>query len=93
MMNFPVIPNKGITVLTKSNCINCEKLKGYLFNNNIEYNSIYCDEYYSNEELIKQFRDYLITLTGKTNNSYPMVFMNGVFLGGYYNLLDFFDDF
>lgn len=92
-MNFFEIPQKGMTVLTKSNCINCEKLKGYLFNKNIEFNPIYCDEYYKNEELTKQLRDYFKILTGKSNNSYPMVFLNGVYLGGYYNVLDYFGDF
>jgi hypothetical protein len=28
-MNFPEIPKQGIAL--KTNCINCEKLKGYLF--------------------------------------------------------------
>lgn len=92
-MIFPEISIQGITVLTKSNCINCVKLKGYLFDNDIEYKPINCDEYYKDEESTKQLRHYLITLTGKTNNSYPMVFLNGVYLGGYHNLLDFFDDF
>jgi glutaredoxin len=49
-MNFPEIPKQGITALTKSNCKNCEMLKGYLFDNNIEYKSINCDKYYKNEE-------------------------------------------
>jgi glutaredoxin len=92
-MIFPEIPKQGITALTKSNCKNCEKLKGYLFDNNIEHKSINCDEYYKDEELTKQLRHYLITLTGNKNNSYPMVFLNGVYLGGYYNTLDYFDDF
>ena len=73
-MNFPEIPKQGITALTKTNCINCEKLKGYLFNNNMEYKTINCDEYYKTDESTKQLRQHLITLTGKTNNTYPMVF-------------------
>jgi hypothetical protein len=34
-----------------------------------------------------------MTLTGNKNNSYPMVFLDGVYLGGYYNTLDYFHDF
>jgi glutaredoxin len=92
-MDLPEISQKGMTVLTKSNCMNCEKLKAYLFDKNIEFSPIYCDKYYEIEANKKQLREHLITLTGKTINSYPLVFLNGVYLGGYYNVLDYFGDF
>ena len=92
-MNLPEIPLEGITVFTKSKCLYCEKLKGYLFNKSIEYKQICCDEYYENEKSKKQLRDDLTNLTGKTNNTYPMVFLNGIYLGGYYNVLDYYGEF
>lgn len=91
-MIFPK-PEKGIYIFSRDNCINCEKLKGYLINNNKEFKTIWCDKYYENEELKTKFREYLLLLTGRNIKVYPIVFIDGVYYGSYYDLLDYYGDF
>ena len=88
-MIFPVINKKHIVLLSLNNCINCEILKGYFINKNIFFENILCNEYL-NDEI---FNKTLFSLTSKTKNVFPIVFLNGVYMGGYPEILEYYDNY
>ena len=69
-------PRSGYTIYSKSQCNYCDKLKekmpdAYVIN---------CDDYL---EEVDEFLDFIGTLTDKSPTSFPMVFHDGEFVGGY----------
>lgn len=83
-----------LTVYTRTNCINCEKLKGYLLNTNrVKFRFIYCDEYMNDEETKKCFLNQMTYYSGQKVRTFPMVFANKRYIGGYYETLEYFEDF
>lgn len=80
------IPPKGWLVFTKSNCSYCTKAKDLLPDANI----ILCDTY------LKECRDdFLASMDSKTgvqHRTFPMIFHDGKFIGGYTNLVDYKDE-
>lgn len=69
-------PRSGYTIYSKSQCNYCDKLKekmpdAYIIN---------CDEYL---EEVDEFLDFIGTLTDKNPTTFPMVFHDGQFIGGY----------
>ena len=83
------ITKKHIVLLSLNNCINCEKLKGYLIRKNIIYENISCDKYLNDET----FEKILFSLTSKNKNIFPIVFLNGVYMGGYKEILEYYSDY
>jgi glutaredoxin len=75
-------PNKeGFTIYSKSGCINCIKFKKLLKEQNIFFLEINCDEL-----LIENKANFLLFISEKAKKEYktfPMVFFNGEFIGGY----------
>lgn len=69
-------PKSGITIYSKSQCNYCDKLKEKI----PEAYVINCDDYL---EEVDDFLDFIATLTDKNPTSFPMVFNNGEFVGGY----------
>lgn len=67
-------PGKGYTIYTKSNCSSCEKLKELLK----EATYINCDSYL---EDVDAFLDFLDTITDKQPTKFPMVFLDGKYIG------------
>lgn len=92
-MNFENPEKVGITVYTKTNCIECDKMKGYMQNNKLDYKVIYCDAYYENEEKRKQFLEYMFLLTGHKIRQFPIIFMDGTYIGSYIDLMEYYGDF
>jgi glutaredoxin len=90
-MNFPEINKKYIVLLSINNSIDCEKLKAYLMRKNIYFENVLCNQYLTNET----FKKILSSLTSKTNNEilFPIVFLNGVYMGGYNEILEYYDDY
>ena len=88
-------PIKNIlTVYTRDNCINCEKLKGYLLNTRkVKFKFIYCDEFLNDEETKKHFLNQITYFSGRKVRTFPMVFVDGRYIGGYYETLEYFEDF
>jgi len=76
-MSVPVPTTSGYTVYTKSNCGWCRRVKNMLLNTTV-YN---CDDFLKKdrETFLKQMDD----LTRKEFRTFPMVFFNGEFVGGY----------
>jgi glutaredoxin len=91
IMEFPKPSETGLTVFTRDSCINCDKLKGYLKNR--KYKVVYCDPYLTDEHVKKQFIDQLFYITGKRIRHFPIVFLDGLYIGNYDDFLDFENDF
>ena len=77
---------KSFTIYTKSGCPNCIKVKGLFYTSPIKPLIVDCDEY-----LMKDRTAFLEFIkTKKENDSptfFPIVFNNGVYIGGYNEIL------
>ena len=95
--------DSGFTIYSKSGCGNCVKLKSLLREKGFLFQVIDCDEYLLEDK--PKFLRYIHLLVGKEYKTFPIVFLNGSFMGGYKeteeyltnfgknNLLDFNSDF
>ena len=73
--------NTGFTVYSKSNCMNCKKIKNILLENNLFFINVDCDEF-----VIEDKSAFLLFITEHANtevNTFPMIFNNGEFIGGF----------
>ena len=75
-------PSKlDFTVYCKSGCRNCSMVKALLDEYDFQYSIINCDDY-----LLDNRDDFLQFICDKAEcdiKSFPMVFHDGVFIGGY----------
>ncbi len=80
-MNLP--QEKGYTMYTKQDCSFCIKAKKLLDNDEVKYTIFYCDDI-----LVKNRVDFLTMMsTYTTQKTFPFIFHDGVFIGGYNELL------
>ena len=70
------VPKSGYTIYSKSQCNYCDKVKDKI----PEAYVVDCDEYL---EDVDEFLDFIGTLTDKNPTSFPMVFYDGEYVGGY----------
>jgi len=75
------------TIYSKSGCINCHNVKDFLNSNNIKYNVIDCDEYLL--ETKEEFLNFIELQAGKSYKTFPMVFYNKQFIGGFKDTTDY----
>lgn len=71
----------GFTIYSKSGCSNCTKVKKLLLDKQIFFLDISCDEF-----LIEDKEGFLIFIKEKANKewkTFPMVFNDGKFIGGF----------
>ena len=71
----------GFTVYSKSNCMNCKKIKNILLENNLFFINVDCDEF-----VIEDKAAFLLFITEHANfevKKFPMIFNNGEFIGGF----------
>jgi glutaredoxin len=79
----------GFTVYTKFNCKFCDLVKKLLHHNNFHAKIIPCDEYLCSSDLMKESflahinRKYIQQFSVGEHRTFPMVFFQGKFLGGY----------
>jgi glutaredoxin len=69
------------TIYSKSGCPNCKKVKTLLEENNIEFIIVDCDEYLINNK--PEFLNFITELTNKDWKTFPMVFDQSIFIGGF----------
>ena len=69
----------GFTIYSKSGCPSCVKVKNLLIDCKI--NVIDCDEYLFDER--DNFLSFIKTLSGEDVKTFPMVFKDAKFVGGY----------
>lgn len=89
-MEFDEPHSKQTTVYSKSGCINCKKVKQLLEKYMIQFNIVDCDEY-----ILENKEDFLLfikNLVGHEYKTFPMVFNNGVFIGGYNETVKYFSE-
>ena len=80
-MSFELPTKTDFTIYTKSGCPNCTKVKNLLKKENAVFTTIDCDDY-----LLFDRDDFLLfikSLIGKDFSSFPIVFANSQFIGGF----------
>lgn len=79
----------GFTVYTKKDCSYCVKVKKLLFDKQIFYLDIVCDEFLSKDK--EGFLLFIKETANKEYRTFPMVFNDGKFLGGFTETQEYFD--
>jgi len=88
-MDFIFPSTSGFTIYSKSGCPNCTKVKNILKEQAIQFNVVDCDEY-----LIEDKDNFLLFIKSYANQDYklfPMVFNDGIFIGGYNETKEYID--
>jgi glutaredoxin len=88
-MEFEKPLKSGFTIYSKSGCPNCTKAKALLQSKNLLFEVIDCDEYIIENK--ETFLSFIISLTNKEVKTFPIIFYDGKFVGGY-NEVKFVDD-
>lgn len=78
---FPHPIESGYTIYTKRNCPYCTKVKLLLDSETPTY--INCDSFLVAPEMKDRFLAFICEVAGRPYATFPMVFHNGVFIGGY----------
>jgi len=88
-MDFEKPSECNFTIYSKSGCINCRKVKDLLKSNNSEYEIIDCDDY-----LLEDKKNFLLFIQSYSNvecKTFPIVFYNGKFIGGFNETKEYLD--
>ena len=78
-INYP--NSLGYSVYTKNNCPFCDKVKQLLENDNILI--IPCDDFLKNKNDKEEFLNFIESITKIKHKTFPMVFFDGKFIGGF----------
>jgi len=78
---------KGFTVYSKSGCPNCSKVKQLIKEKNYDFLIIDCDEYLIEDK--ENFLSYMKTISSNDITSFPIIFYNEKFIGGYKETVDY----
>ena len=87
-MNFPKPLDNGFTVYSKTGCSYCKKAKNLFDDLQLYYTVISCDKYLNSRD---EFLEFIKGLAGKEYKTFPMIFHNGNFIGGYTQALSYCD--
>jgi glutaredoxin len=98
-MEFELPAKNGYTIYSKSGCVNCLNIKNFFKAKNLIFNVIDCDEYLIESKI--DFLEFIKNLAQKDCKTFPMIFCDGRFVGGYNetkehvdkNLLEFDENF
>jgi len=88
-MMFELPSEQKFTIYSKSGCINCRKVKDLLKNNSIEYEIVDCDDYLLEDK--ENFLLFIQSYSVSNWKSFPMVFHDGKFIGGYDETVKYLD--
>ena len=80
---------KGFTVYSKSGCQNCTSIKKFIKEKHFFLTEINCDEYLLEDKDF--FLAFIESKVKKCMKTFPMVFYEGKFVGGYYETIDIID--
>jgi glutaredoxin len=80
-MNVPHPTSDSYTIYSKSGCLYCTKAKVLLQNEKPELLYVDCDDFLLENK--QEFLDQMKSLIGREYKTFPMIFKNGIFLGGY----------
>ena len=84
MASYP-LPEKEYTIYTKSKCSYCTRAKVLLPYAHV----ILCDDYLADDR--DQFLAFMDKVSTKTPRTFPMVFHNGQYIGGYEDTKEYVD--
>jgi glutaredoxin len=88
-MEFTEPLDKGFTIYTKSGCPNCMKVKKILNDKNILFITVDCDNYLIEEK--DNFLSFIKLKSHSEHKTFPIIFHDGIFVGGYQETLIFID--
>ena len=71
----------GFTVYSKSECSYCTKVKKLLLDKQTFFTDVSCDEYLLEDKEV--FLTFIKERANKEYRTFPMVFYNGKFIGGF----------
>lgn len=77
---------EGFTIYSKSKCKYCDLSKELLKQEDKSYKVIDCESYLEDDDVLETFLDMIEELAGKPISKFPMIFNNGIFVGGYKEL-------
>ena len=80
-MNVPHPASDSYTIYSKSGCLNCTKARVLLQNECVPTLYVDCDEFLLENK--QEFLDQMKSLIGREYKTFPMIFKNGIFVGGY----------
>ena len=80
-MEFIAPVSSGYTVYTKQGCSYCSSVKRLLIDMRVEYTTVECDEYLAAGK--EAFLQFIHAQAGKEYKTFPMVFYDKQFIGGY----------
>jgi glutaredoxin len=80
-MEIPTPQSNGFTIYSKSGCTYCVKVKNLLKENGEPFLVVDCDEFLLEDK--PAFLQFMHLLVGKEYKTFPMVFLNGNFIGGF----------
>lgn len=83
-MEFQIPSSEGFTVYSKSGCLNCNKVKYLLKEQNLNFNIVDCDDYIIDDK--ENFLLFIKNLSKKDSKQFPIIFHKGIFIGGYIEL-------
>ena len=73
-----------ITIYSKTECVNCYKLKDILNKTGVEYHMINCDKYLVDTKTKNRFLEFIESISEIPTNTFPIVFdTNMKYIGGY----------
>lgn len=81
-MNLP--QENGYTIYSKQDCTFCIKAKKLLDDDKHTYTTIYCDDILLNKRI--EFLNFMAQYTSQ--KTFPFIFYNETFIGGYQELLE-----
>ena len=88
-MNFEEPFEDKFTIYSKSGCTNCRIVKDLLKNANLDYEIIDCDDYLLENKYV--FLSFIQSYSITEWKTFPMVFHNGKFVGGYDEVFKYLD--
>jgi hypothetical protein len=88
-MNIPSPNEIGFTMYTKKNCPYCVNSKIILTNTKANFRIIECDDFLEINRTA--FLDSMRKKTGRDYRTFPMIFENDSFIGGYSELQSYID--
>ncbi len=86
-MSYPEPTLNGFTIFSKSGCKYCDQVKELLLEEKRDFTIYNCDAYL--EQNKQGFLEFVKQKAGKEYKTFPMVFLHGVFLGGFMEVYKF----
>lgn len=80
----------GFTIYSKSGCFYCIKVKKLIENTDFLFSIINCDDFIIEDS--KSFLNYIKNIIGKEYKTFPMVFHNSKFIGGYHETKEYIEN-